>query len=81
MRREYEELAERIAGDVPGLALDWGCGWGQVSNLLLDRAVSVRSFDYRSDARVPGQEPLEPFPEIDYDFSSDPVALPIRTPS
>jgi ubiquinone/menaquinone biosynthesis C-methylase UbiE len=74
--REYEAIADRIASDSPGRLLDWGCGWGQVSKMLLDRGVNVTSFEYREDYTGTGTERLEKFPEIEADVSGDPVALP-----
>ena len=74
---EYVEIADRIAADGRGPVLDWGCGWGQVTDLLAQRGVDVRSFDYRESedgtARV---VPLERFPERSVHLSGDPVALP-----
>src|SRR5207245_3069702 len=32
---EYEAIVARIAADRPGRILDWGCGWGQVTALLV----------------------------------------------
>jgi ubiquinone/menaquinone biosynthesis C-methylase UbiE len=74
--REYEALADRIAADRPGRLLDWGCGWGQVTALLRDRAVDVHAFDYRPDEPAPGEARLKRFPDIACSFSPDPVALP-----
>jgi len=31
---EYEAIVARIAADRPSRVLDWGCGWGQVSDML-----------------------------------------------
>jgi ubiquinone/menaquinone biosynthesis C-methylase UbiE len=74
--REYEELADRLAATSPGRVLDWGCGWGQVTRLLLDRGVKVEPFDYRGDAPEPGRAALERFPDITCTYSPEPVALP-----
>jgi len=74
--REYEAIADRIASSSPGRLLDWGCGWGQVSKMLLDRGVDVTSFEYREGYTGTGMERLEKFPEIEADVSGDPVALP-----
>ena len=76
--REYEALADRIAAGDPGLVLDWGCGWGQVTKLLLDRQVRTEAFEYRSDAETPGTASLERFPDISYTYSAEPVALPFE---
>src|SRR4051795_3547519 len=62
--REYEAIADRIASDSPGRLLDWGCGWGQVSKMLLDRGVDVTSFEYRDGYDGTGSERLEKVPQI-----------------
>jgi ubiquinone/menaquinone biosynthesis C-methylase UbiE len=74
--REYRAIADRIAADRPGGILDWGCGWGQVTKLLLERNLDVTAFD--SDPRLEQTEvlPLERFPEITAHRSPDPVLLP-----
>jgi SAM-dependent methyltransferase len=72
---EYELISDRVAASAGGRVLDWGCGWGQISDLLLERSVDVVAFDYRPD-EPPGTAPLERFPRITAHFSDDPVALP-----
>lgn len=79
--REYEAIADRIAADGPGRLLDWGCGYGQVSNLLLQRGVDVRSFEWRADAGEPGLQQLPRFPDVSAWITSEPVALPYDTAS
>src|ERR1700685_2145721 len=61
--REYEKIADRVAAERLGPVLDWGCGWGQITDLLRKRDVDVVSYEYREE------EPhrtvrLERFPEI-----------------
>jgi ubiquinone/menaquinone biosynthesis C-methylase UbiE len=73
---EYEAIADRIAADGPGRLLDWGCGWGQVSNMLIERGVDTTSFEFREGYEGVGRERLEKFPQIEADVSGDPVALP-----
>jgi ubiquinone/menaquinone biosynthesis C-methylase UbiE len=79
--REYETLADRVARDVDGKVLDWGCGWGQVTKLLSDRGVDVEPYDYREDAKAVGRAALERYPEIECTFSAEPVALPYEDDS
>lgn len=74
--REYEALADRVARDVKGKVLDWGCGWGQVTKLLVDRGVDVEPYDYREEAKAVGTAALERYPDITCTFSAEPVALP-----
>jgi SAM-dependent methyltransferase len=75
-QREYELLADRIAGTAPGRVLDWGCGYGQVTALLHRRGVDVRGFDYRPHESGVGSDRLERFPEIEVSYSPEPTALP-----
>jgi SAM-dependent methyltransferase len=72
---EYVSIVERIAADRPASILDWGCGLGQVSELLLRAGLDVTSFDYREDGpdRV---EALPSFPNVRAHLSSDPRWLP-----
>jgi 2-polyprenyl-3-methyl-5-hydroxy-6-metoxy-1,4-benzoquinol methylase len=79
--REYAALADRIAADRPGRLLDWGCGWGQVTALLLERGVDVHAFDYRPDEDGVGEARLERYPEIACTFSPEPVSLPFEDAS
>jgi SAM-dependent methyltransferase len=74
--REYEAVADRIAAEVSGPVLDWGCGLGQVTDLLRRRGVDVTAFDYRAGGGDDGRERLSRFPEIEAHVSSNPVELP-----
>ncbi len=76
--RQYEAIADRLARDRPGRVLDWGCGFGQVTQLLRERGVDVTAFDYRSDVEHDGFRPLERYPQIEAYISSDPVRLPFE---
>ena len=73
---QYRAIVDRIAGDEPGRTLDWGCGFGQVSQLLLEAGVDVVPFDYRPERAAPGLEPLERYPGLQAHVSPEPVALP-----
>jgi cyclopropane fatty-acyl-phospholipid synthase-like methyltransferase len=73
---EYEAIVARIAADPPGRILDWGCGWGQVTDLLVRAGVEVESFDYRGDDSPNELVPLERYPGALAYVSSDPVVLP-----
>ncbi len=74
--REYRAVADRIARERPGRVLDWGCGHGQVSQMLRERGVEVTSFDYAPGAAPGERRRLEHYPEIEAHVSGDPVALP-----
>ena len=69
-------MVRRIASDRPGPLLDWGCGWGHISRMLVDASVDVTSFDYQDDVEDDGPRPMERFPELDVYLSSDPRGLP-----
>jgi SAM-dependent methyltransferase len=73
---EYVTIADRIAAEVDGPVLDWGCGVGQVTDLLRRRGVEVTPFDYRPALPGNGLHPLEAFPDIEAHMSPDPVRLP-----
>jgi 2-polyprenyl-3-methyl-5-hydroxy-6-metoxy-1,4-benzoquinol methylase len=73
--REYEQIADRIAAARFGSILDWGCGWGQISHLLLERGVEVVSFEYR-EGETHRTVALEHFPDVEAHVSGDPVGLP-----
>jgi len=73
--REYEQIADRIAAEKVGPVLDWGCGWGQVTDLLRKRGVDVVSCDYLEDDSQ-GTVRLERFPDITMHVCRDPVELP-----
>lgn len=79
--REYRAIVARIERDRPRRILDWGCGWGQVTKLLLDRGLDVTAFDY--DPGVDGDAviALPRYPAIKAHRSSDPVRLPFETDS
>ena len=73
---EYVSIVERITADAPRTILDWGCGQGQVSDLLLRAGIDVTSFDYRGPQSPDAVVALERFPAVRAHISSDPVGLP-----
>ena len=75
---QYQSLARDLAARRPGRLLDWGCGWGQVTALLLNQGVDAVAFDYRADLDAPTTGALERYPEIVAHFSPDPVRLPFE---
>ena len=72
---EYAAIVQRIACDAPRAILDWGCGLGQVSDLLVQAGLNVTSFDYRPDA-PDAVVALERYPNVRAYLSSDPRTLP-----
>jgi SAM-dependent methyltransferase len=78
--REYVAIADRLAREHVGRVLDWGCGYGQISQLLRERGVETAAYDFR-----PGAEPhviqLEQFPQIEAHVSGEPVRLPFDSDS
>jgi ubiquinone/menaquinone biosynthesis C-methylase UbiE len=73
--REYVQIAERVAGERAGRVLDWGCGHGQITDLLRQRGVEVVAFDYRPETEAAIIR-LPHFPDVEAHVSSDPVRLP-----
>jgi SAM-dependent methyltransferase len=74
--REYELIADRIAGDRRAHVLDWGCGAGQMTSLLRERGVEVTAYDFRPGLDAPVFEALEHYPAVQAHLSSEPVSLP-----
>jgi 2-polyprenyl-3-methyl-5-hydroxy-6-metoxy-1,4-benzoquinol methylase len=79
--REYRAIVARIVADGPRRILDWGCGWGQITHLLRQEGADVTAFDYRPGLEAGGLYPLERYPEIEAQLSSDPVKLPFESGS
>lgn len=73
---QYRSIAARIARDHPGRLLDWGCGYGQVTQLLREHGVNAVPFDYQPDLDEPEVRPLERYPALEAHVSPDPVRLP-----
>lgn len=78
--REYEAIVARIREDRPGRVLDWGCGFGQVSDLLRQAGVDVMPFDYRPDLEE-GEVALERYPDLRVRVTSDPRRVPFADDS
>jgi len=74
--REYRAIAARIAADKPTRILDWGCGWGHLTKLMLDHGIDVVAFEYQANVEREGFQPLPHHPEIQAYVSSDPIKLP-----
>lgn len=72
---EYVAIADRIAAGGFGRVLDWGCGHGQISQLLLERGVDAVAYDYRPGTTETSVR-LDHYPDIVAYVGGDPVALP-----
>ncbi len=72
--REYEAIADRIAAGHHGRVLDWGCGYGQMTDLMRRRGIDAVAFNY--DPHFDGRRPLERYPGIEAIYSSEPSRLP-----
>src|SRR3954451_19504494 len=79
--REYEAAVDRIAREVHGPVLDWGCGVGQLSVLMRGRGLDVTSYDWDPSVDGTVRKPLHHFPGVEAWRSSDPVALPFNDAS
>lgn len=79
--REYRALVDSIVADRPARVLDWGCGYGQISAMLLREGLDLASFEYRGPDSPDAEVPLGHFPEISAYVSSEPVALPYEDAS
>jgi ubiquinone/menaquinone biosynthesis C-methylase UbiE len=77
----YRSLARKLAERHPGVVLDWGCGWGQMTALLREIGVDVVAFDYREGLESPTTEQLARFPEIEVHLTAEPVELPLEDDS
>src|SRR5262245_41094714 len=73
---EYESIALRIAGDGAATVLDWGSGFGQVSDLLVRAGLEVESFDYGGPDAPDALTKMPRYPNLSVHVGSDPVRLP-----
>jgi ubiquinone/menaquinone biosynthesis C-methylase UbiE len=78
---EYRAIVRRIARDRPHNILDWGCGWGQVTDMLRGAGIDVTAFDYSEKVDSDGLYPLEHYPDLAAYLSSEPVRLPFESGS
>lgn len=78
--REYEAIVARIREDLPGRVLDWGCGFGQVSDLMRRAGLDVTPFDYRPDLEE-GVVALERYPDLHVRVTADPRRVPFADDS
>ena len=78
--QEYEVIVDRIVREASvrpaGPVLDWGCGHGHVSSVMLARGLEVRSIDYWGEAATESEVTLPKFPEVQAFTTAEPVRLP-----
>src|SRR5436190_13380128 len=72
---EYKAIVRRIRTDGPGRVLDWGCGFGQVSDLLWRAGLDVTPFDYRPELDE-GVIALERYPHLQARVTPDSRRIP-----
>lgn len=75
-KHEYRAIVARITGDRHTRVLDWGCGLGQVTDLLVQAGLNVDAFDYLGDRAPNAPREMLYFPNLSAYISSDPVKLP-----
>ncbi|MEY2418329.1 MAG: hypothetical protein QOG90_1009 [Actinomycetota bacterium] len=78
---EYAAIADRVAQDTRGPVLDWGCGFGQLIDLLERRGVSARGLEFDPDISKTTEVALERFPHLTAVLTDDPIALPYASES
>jgi len=74
--REYTEIVARLSRDEPELTLDWGCGYGQISSMLVGAGLRIESFEYAGPGSPNAVVSLPLYPEIHAYISSEDLALP-----
>ncbi|WP_050897156.1 class I SAM-dependent methyltransferase [Patulibacter medicamentivorans] len=80
--REYLAVAdEAVEAADGGPILDWGCGAGQISHLMVERGGDVSSFDYDPESSGAESVPFKRYPELSATRSNDPVRLPYEDAS
>lgn len=76
LTREHASVADLIADQRPRSVLDWGCGQGQITALLRERALPVTAYEWTPDVEGVERVPLAACPGLDAFVSSEPVRLP-----
>ncbi len=78
---EYETAVARILADGPRELLDWGCGMGQLSDMLLRAGLDVTSMDWDPEAPEGEVRRLERFANVQARYTREPVQLPYEDAS
>lgn len=75
--REYDVVAQTAAARAEGdPILDWGCGEGQIAHRLHVAGADVTLYDYDPEAEGIERIPLQRWPGLVAQRSSEPVGLP-----
>jgi SAM-dependent methyltransferase len=72
---QYDAIADRIVELAPLRVLDWGAGWGQMTQRIRGRGITCEAYDYWPDA-PDGVDAHEGFEDVQVRHSIEPVALP-----
>jgi SAM-dependent methyltransferase len=73
---EYRTAAQRVALAGHREVLDWGCGYGQMTDLLRGFGVHVTALDYDPGAQGLERRRLNHYPGVEALYTSEPVRLP-----
>lgn len=76
---EWTSIADLVADGHHDQVLDWGCGLGQITRMLVDRGVRVVAMDVYGATPNDGTvttRPMERYPDIDVTLTAEPVVLP-----
>ena len=76
--REYQAIYDRVIADRPGRLLDWGCGHGHAAAALGRAGLDVVALEYVPDAAEGSRGPLPFFPEVEAQYTQEPVRLPFE---
>ena len=72
---QYDAIADRVAQLAPQRVLDWGAGWGQMTQRIRARGVTCEPYDYWPDA-PDGIDAHEGFEDVQVRHTTEPVSLP-----
>jgi SAM-dependent methyltransferase len=79
--REYRAIYDRVIADRPARVLDWGCGHGHAAAAFRQAGLDVAALEYDDAAEEGTTSPLPLFPEIEVQFTREPVRIPFEADS